>query len=39
MLVTMLAYAVGVNRTPLRRLVVGWAFALAFRREVFASFD
>ena len=29
--------AVGVNRTLLQRLLGGWAFALAFRREVFAS--
>ena len=31
--------AVGVHRTLLRRLLGGWAFALAFRREVFASLD
>ena len=37
MLVTMLISAVGVNRTLLRRLLGGWAFAL--RREVFASLD
>ena len=37
--VTMLISAVGVNRTLLRRLLGGWAFALAFRREVFASLD
>ena len=34
MLVTMLISAVGVNRTLLRRLLGGWAFALALRREV-----
>ena len=28
-----------VNRTPLRRLLGGWAFALAFRREAFACLD
>ena len=39
MLVTMLISAVGVNRTPPRHLLGGWAFALAFRREVFASLD
>ena len=39
MLTTMLVAAVGVNRTLLRRLVGGWAFALAFRRKVFASLD
>ena len=38
-LVMMLNSAVGVNRTLLRRLPGGWAFALAFRREVFASLD
>ena len=39
MLITMLVAAVGVNRTLLRRLLGGWAFALAFRREAFASLD
>ena len=39
MLVTMLISAVVVDRTLLRRLLGGWAFALAFRREVFASLD
>ena len=39
MLVTVLISAVGVNRTLLRRLLGGWAFALAFRRAVFASRD
>ena len=39
MLVTMLISVAGVNRTLLRRLLGGWAFALAFRREVFASLD
>ena len=39
MLVTMLISAVSVNRTMLLRLLGGWAFALAFRREVFASSD
>ena len=38
MLVMMLISAVGVNRTLLRRLL-GGRFALAFRREVFASLD
>ena len=38
MLITMLMSAVGVNRTLLR-LLGGWAFALALRREVFASLD
>ena len=35
----MLISAVRVNRTLLRRLLGGWAFALAFRREVFAGLD
>ena len=39
MLVTMLISALVVDRTLLRRLLGGWAFALAFRREVFASLD
>ena len=39
MLVTMLISAMGVNRTLLQRLLGGWAFALAFRREVFARLD
>ena len=39
MLVTMLIAAVSVNRTLLRRYLGGCAFALAFRREGFASFD
>ena len=39
MLVTMLLSVAGVNRTLLRRLLGGWAFALAFRRGVFASLD
>ena len=39
MLATMLISVVGVNRTPMRRLLGGWAFVLAFRREVFASLD
>ena len=38
-LVTMLISAVGVHRTLLRPLLGGWAFAFAFRREVFASLD
>ena len=38
MLITMLVAAVGVNRTLLQRLLGGWAFALAFRRLVSASF-
>ena len=37
MLVTMLISAMGVNRALLQRLLGGWAFALAFRQEVFAS--
>ena len=37
MVITMLISAVGVNRTLLRRLLGGWAFALAFRRV--ASLD
>ena len=37
MLVTILISAMGVNRTFLRRLLGGWAFALAFRREASAS--
>ena len=39
MIITMLVAAVGANRTLLLRLLRGWAFALAFRREVFASLD
>ena len=39
MLTTMLTAAVGVNRTLLQRLLGGWAFALTFRREVFACLD
>ena len=39
MLITMLVAAVGVNRTLLERLLGGCAFALAFRREAFVSFD
>ena len=39
MLVTMLLSAMDVNRTLLRRLLRGWAFALTFRHEVFASLD
>ena len=39
MLVTMLISAMGVNRTLLQRLLGGWAFALVFQREVFASLD
>ena len=39
MLVTVLISAMGVNRTLLRRLPGGWAFVLAFRREMFASLD
>ena len=35
----MLADSVGVNRTLLGRFFGRWAFALAFRREVFASLD
>ena len=37
--VTMLISAVGVNRTLLQRLLGGWAFAIAFRRKVFATHD
>ena len=37
MQVTVLISAAGVNRTLLRRLLGGWAFALAFQLEVFAS--
>ena len=39
MIITMLVAVVGVKRTLLQRLLGGWAFALAFRREVFASLD
>ena len=39
MLMTMLVAAVGVSRTLSLRLLGGWAFALVFRREVFASHD
>ena len=39
MLITMLVAADGVSRTLLRRLLGGWAFALALRREAFASLD
>ena len=39
MLLTMLISAVGVNRTLLQHFLGGWASALAFRREVFASLD
>ena len=38
-LITMLVAAGGVNRTLLQRLLGRWAFALAFRREVFAGLD
>ena len=38
-LTTMMVAAVGVHRTLLHRLLGGCAFALAFQREVFASFD
>ena len=37
MLTTMLVAAVGGNRTLLQRFLGGWAVALAFRRETFAS--
>ena len=39
MLMTMLVAAVGVSRTLSLRLLGGWAVALGFRREVFASHD
>ena len=39
MLISMLVAAMGVNRMLLQRLLGGWALALAFRREVFASLD
>ena len=39
LLITMLVAAVGVNRTLLRRILGGWAFALACRREAFTSLD
>ena len=39
MLITMLIAAMGANRALLRRLLGGSAFALAFRRVVFASLD
>ena len=39
MLITMLVAAVDVNRTLLQRLLGKWAFAIASRREVFASLD
>ena len=39
MLITMLVAATGAHRTLLQRLLGGWAFALAFRREAFACLD
>ena len=39
MLTTMLIAAVGVSRTLFQRLLGGWSFALAFRREVSCSFS
>ena len=39
MLTKVFIAAVGVNRTLLQPLLGGWAFALASRREVFASLD
>ena len=39
MLISMLVAAMSVNRMLLQRLLGGWAFALAFRREAFASLD
>ena len=38
-LVTMLIFEVGANRTVLQRLLGGRALALTFRREVFGSLD
>ena len=38
MLITMVA-TVGIHRTLLQRFPGGWAFALAFQREVFVSLD
>ena len=38
-LITMVVAAVRVNRALLQRHLGGWAFALAFRLEVFASLD
>ena len=39
MLVTMLISATGANRNLLRRLLGGWTFTLALRREAFACLD
>ena len=39
MLITMLVAATGAHRTLLQRLIGGWAFALAFRREALACLD